>query len=81
MFKNKDWSIVFYPLDLTDEDPRFEQEEISFPGLSFNGDSEPVVCEETSELVDIPSITLDARYEFIICGAVGDAEEEFESVL
>lgn len=73
--------IVFNPLYFADQDPRLEQKEVSLSRFPFDADCEPVVGEETAELVDIPSIALDARDELDVGGAVGDAEEEFQSVL
>lgn len=78
ILQNKDTPIVGNSLDLADQDPGFEEKQVSLSSLAFNvSDREPVVGEESPKLVDIPSVAFDGRYELVISITVRHAEEEF----
>lgn len=78
VFKNEDRTIIRDSFDFANQNSRFEKEQISFFRLSLGvGDSKPVMGEQPAKFVDIPSISFDARYKFVVGGSVGYAEEEF----
>lgn len=82
ILEDEDRPVIRYPPYFTDEDASFEQEEVSL--LSFPlgvCDSEPVVSEQSSQLVYITAVPFDTRYKLVVCRTVGDTEEEFECLL
>lgn len=71
ILKDENRTIVRHPLDFTNQDPRFEEEEVPLLGLAVCvSDGEPIVGEQPAELVDVPPVAFDAREELVIGGAV-----------
>lgn len=77
----EDGPVFGYPPDLADEDARLKEKEVPFLGDVPEGDGEPVVREEASELVDAPAVSLDARSELVVLCPVGDTQHQFQGLL
>lgn len=78
VLEDKDAPVVFHSPNLADEDPSFEEKQVSFAGLALRvSDREPVVSEEPAELVDVPSEPFNASNELIVCSPVRNPKEKF----
>lgn len=77
----KNRPVLGYPPNLADEDACLKEKKVPFLGDVPEGDGEPVVREESSELVDAPAISFDAGSELIVLCPVGNTQHQIQGLL